>query len=117
MTTKMKAIRLIPSLILAAGILLATYLDKHPLGAQGDLVSAVTMVTALLGADAVDSLFRYGVATVSWATMIMGSGFLLATWIFREAGAMGLLIPSMGAVGWVMLLGKRTPDEKLCKSV
>jgi hypothetical protein len=116
MTTNRVSTRILPNLMIAAGIILATYLDKHPpFPSQGSLVSAITMVSAILGADVLDSLLRYGVATFSWAMTVMGSGFLLAAWLFRSAGAMGLLIPSLGAVAWVVLLGKSKTSQKLCK--
>ena len=103
--SKSKALKLIPNLTIAAGILAATYAGTiGPLGAWRTAVSAPTLASAILGADAVNSLLRFGVMAVSWATVLLSSGFLLAVWLCRESGEMSLLIPSVGAIAWVVLL-------------
>ena len=116
MTTRGK--RLLPHLTIGAGMIVAAAIGTVDLlGEWRTLASAVTLASAILGADAVDSMLRYGVFAVSWGAALLGGGLLLATWICRDSATASLLLPSMGAIACLFLMQRSKGREACCGSL
>ena len=81
------------------------------------VISAMTLVSAILGADVVrlrGEVWR--LSLFSWGSVLLSSGFVLAVWICRETGVASLLIPWCwndrmgGASGQVKMSGRRLAE-------
>ena len=110
-------LKLGPSLLVAAGIIAATLIAVWT-AESGWLVLAGPLFLALaaVGADMWTSRLRGRAAGPSWAALLLGASFLLASWIvaLRDPSLVKMLIPVVGAGGWVTLLGR---PEGRCRAL
>ena len=96
---------LIPSLIIAGGIILATYVSRsgHPTGWKIPAATAL-MAFSLIGADALQAFLLGGRVAVSLSSVLLGSGFVLAGIICREPALTSELITTLAGIGWVLFI-------------
>ncbi len=108
-----------PSLIVGAGILVATFVAAHA-GESGGWVLAGPLLLALtvVSADVLDSRLHGESSGASAATLIVTAAFLVASLIVmsRDPNIVKTLIPIMGAAGWVALLRPQRPRTP-CKGI
>lgn len=94
-----------PSLVLAAGIIGSAFIAPRAAGARGwVLAGPLLLALAVVGADAWASRRRGGPARPSWAAVILGGSFLLASLILGDPGLVRTSLPVLGTVAWVTLL-------------
>jgi len=94
-----------PSLMIAAGIIGSTFIAVRAAGAGGwVLAGPLLLALAVVGADTWASRRRGGPARPSWAAVILGSAFLLASLIVGDPGLVRESLPVLGSVAWVTLL-------------
>jgi hypothetical protein len=101
----MRKLRLAPSLLLAAGILISTYLAVHALPAS-TLVAPLLLALSVIAASVVDAALRGQRARPSAAALIVALA-IPAAWLFmdgNEPRVLTAMLPSLGAVGWAALL-------------
>lgn len=95
-----------PSLLAAAGIVGSTLIAVRVAGSGGWFLAApLLLALTVVGADAWRSRRRGGPASPSWAALILGGSFLLASLIigFRDPRLAGALLAISGSAGWVTL--------------
>jgi uncharacterized membrane protein YwaF len=106
------------SLLVAAGIILATFVAKRVDG-SGFVVLAAPLMMALtvVGADMLNSRLRGGSPRPSWGALIMGAAVLLSSWILitRDPGLVKTMLPLTGTTSWVVLLSRAEDRRKICK--
>ena len=96
---------LTPSLLMAAGILLSTYVAGIT-AKSGLLILAAPLLLsiAILAADVLSSRLRGKSSGPSMVALLLAASFLLASLIVIHNPAMvKMLIPLNGAAGWVSL--------------
>jgi hypothetical protein len=101
----MRKLPLAASLILAAGILLSTYLAVRALPAS-TMAAPVLLALAVIGASTVDAAYRRQRALPSAAALIVALA-IPAAWLFMDGSeprVMAAMLPSFGAAGWAALL-------------
>jgi len=98
---------LAPSLIVAAGILVATFVAVHAGESMGwVLAGPLLLAFAVVGADALDARLHGQSGGASAAALIVAAAILLASVIvmLREPELVKTLVTTLGATGWVALL-------------
>lgn len=98
-------LNLTPSLLMAAGILLSTYVAKLTVK-SGLLVLVAPLLLSLtiLAADILCSRLRGKPSGPSLAAQLLAGSFLMASLIvIRDPAMVKILIPINGAAGWVAL--------------
>ncbi|HEY2291800.1 MAG TPA: hypothetical protein VGM86_13960 [Thermoanaerobaculia bacterium] len=94
-----------PSLTVAAGIIGSTLIAVRASGSGGWLLAGpLLLALAVVGADAWASRRRGGPSRPSWAAMILGGSFLVASLILGDPGLVRASLPGLGTVAWVTLL-------------
>ena len=96
-----------PSLVVGAGIILATLAAvRGPGSGWSALAGPLVLTLAVVTADIMNSRLRRGSSWPSGAALILGAGFVLAASIAapRDPGLVATLIPIVGASAWVTLL-------------
>jgi hypothetical protein len=94
-----------PSLMVAAGIVGSAFIAVRTAGVGGwVLAGPLLLALAVVGADAWASRRRGGPARPSWAAVILGSSFLLASLILGDPRLVRESLPVLGSVAWVTLL-------------
>jgi hypothetical protein len=100
-------LRLTPSLLVAAAMILATLIAV--LAAKSALLllaAPLFLVLAIMAADALASRLRGQSSRPSSAALILGATFLLASLIvtLRQPSMLPALIPVLGVTAWVAIL-------------
>lgn len=100
----MKLRPLYPALLLAAGVLLASFLAVQH-SSLLVLAAPLSLAASVLAADALNSRLRYGRARLSPAALILASAFLLASLLVgtQDLALLKQLIPLLGASAAVSL--------------
>jgi hypothetical protein len=110
---------LTPSLLVAAGIIVAAFVAKRAGGSELVLLAAPLMLAlTVVGADVLNSRLRGGSPRPSWGALIMGAAVLLSSWILmtRDPGLVKTLLPLTGTTSWVVLFTRAEDQRKICKS-
>jgi hypothetical protein len=111
-------LNLTPSLVMAAGIIVSTYI-AGPIAKSGWLVLAALLLLLLsvLGADVLGARLRGESSGPSPIALLSAGSFLLAGLIvaFRDPSLVRTLIPVIGATGWVSLL-RPNRQRKTCRT-
>ena len=110
----MRKLRFAPSLLLAVGILISTYLAVHTLPAS-TLAAPVLLALTVIGASMVDAAARGQRARPSVAALIVALA-IPAAWLFMDGAeprVLSAMLPSLGAAGWVALL-PTSPRRSRC---
>jgi hypothetical protein len=99
---------LVPSLIVGAGILVATFVGVHASGGWV-LAGPLLLTLALISADVLDSRLHGASLGPSAAALIVAVALLAASLIVmsRDPALVKTLVPIIGAAGWVPLLRPR----------
>jgi hypothetical protein len=112
-------LNLTPSLLIAAGILVSTYVAGL-FAKSGWLVLAAPLLLSLtiLAADVLSSRLRGKQSGPSLVALLFAGSILLASMIvtLRDPGLVKTLIPIIGATGWVSLL-QPNKQRKTCRTV
>lgn len=109
---------LLPALLVASGIVLATLLAVH---AQGSLwlalAAALLLTLVVLAADALEAWIQEGKPRVSAPAWILGASFLLAGVLVgvQDPGKVKTLMPLLGTVSWVVLLTRVEEQRRACR--
>ncbi len=107
---------LIPSLILATGVILATYVSRSAHATVWKIpAAAALMALAVIGADALHALLLGGRCAVSLASVLLGSGFVLAGLICRVPALTSQLIIALAGIGWVLFLSPARVRNTPCR--
>ncbi len=94
-----------PSLMVAAGIIASTFIAVRAGGAGGwFLAGPLFLALVVVGADAWVSRRRGGPARPSWAAVILGGSFLLASLILGDPRLVKDSLPVLGPLAWITLL-------------
>jgi hypothetical protein len=112
---------LTPSLLVAVGIVLATFIAVRT-AESGWLVLAGPLCLALsvVSADVVASRLRgKGSSGPSWPALLLGGSFLVAGWIvaLRDPSLVKTLIPTLGVTAWATLLMRPENRRKACRGL
>lgn len=110
----MRELRIAPNLLLAAGILLSTYLAMHTLQAS-TLAAPLLLALTVLGASVLDAAARGQRARPSIAALIV-TLIIPAAWLFMdgcEPRVLAAMLPSFGMAGWAALL-PASPKRTRC---
>jgi hypothetical protein len=108
---------LVPSVIMAAGIVLATLVAGLTAGsATRVLLGPVLLAVAVLGADLVESRLSGVTDRRPWAALVFAASFLLAGLIIaqRDPGLVQTFIPSIGVASWATLLLRPSRRRATC---
>jgi hypothetical protein len=109
-----------PSLLVGAGIILATLIAALA-AKSGWLVMAapLTLALAVVGADVLDSGLRRESPVPSPAALILGGAVLLAGLIVsvRDPNLVRTLISLVGAGAWVTLLRRPGRGRQMCRGL
>jgi hypothetical protein len=112
-------LNLTPSMLMAAGILLSTYVAGL-IAKSGWLVLAAPLLLSLvvLAADVLISRLRGKPSGPSIVALLFAGSILLASMIvtLHDPGLVKTLIPVIGATGWVTLL-QPNKQRKTCRTV
>jgi hypothetical protein len=111
---------LVPSLIVAAGIIVATLVAVRA-GLSGWLVMAgpVLLALSVVGASALDSWLRGASLAPSWAALILAGSCVLAALLVgsRDPGLVKTLMPILGVSGWIALPSRSESQRNPCTAV
>ena len=108
-----------PSLTLAVGIVGSAFIAKRTAGSGAWLLAGpLLLALAVVGADAWASRWRGGPARPSWAAVILGGSFLLASLTvgLRDPGLVRESLPVLGAIGWAALFWESGSRGRTCGS-
>lgn len=107
-----------PSLVVAAGIVAATFVAVLA-AKSGWLVMAGPLLLglAVVSADVLGSRLRGESAVPSWPALLLGATFLVAGVIvtLREPSLVKTLIPTIGSSAWVLFLSRPDGGRKACR--
>jgi hypothetical protein len=109
-----RELRLAPSLLLAAGILISTYLAVHALPAS-TLAAPLLLAMTVIGASVVDAAARDRRVRPSIVALIVAL-IIPAAWLFMdgcEPRVLAAMLPSFGMAGWAALL-PASPRRTCC---
>jgi len=107
-----------PSLLMGAGIVVATLLTV--LAAESGwlvLAGPLFLALAVVSADVLGARGRGESAGPPWAALLLAGALLLAAWTvsLRDPGLVKTLIPGMGVASWVTLLLRPNGRRKTCR--
>lgn len=108
-----------PSLVLAAGIIGSALIAKQTAGPGAWLLAGpLFLALAVVGADAWASQWRGGPARPSWAAVILGGSFLLASLIegLRDPALVRESLPVLGSTAWITLFSRSASRSRACGS-
>ena len=109
-----------PSLLVAAGIVAATFVAVLA-AKSGWLVLAGPLLLALtvVGADVLGSRLRGKSSRPSWTALLLGGSFLLAGVIvaLRDPSLVKTLIPVIGVTTWPALMLRPGGPRKPCRGL
>ena len=104
---------LTPSLLIAVGVIISTYIAVHTAKSEWLVLAAPLLLSlAILGADVWNSRLRGKPAGPSQAALFLAGAFLLAcvSVTLTDPGMVKTLIPILGAASWVSL--QRPKDQR-----
>jgi hypothetical protein len=118
--TRKSWLALSPSLLLAVGMVGATFIAGRTAHAgwwvlSGPLLLALTVV----GADVLSRRLRGRSPGPSATALILGSALFVAGWIvaLRDPGLVKTLIPDLGVAAWIVVLLPSKGGRKPCREV
>ena len=106
-----------PSLLIGTGIVVATLVAVLSAGSGWLVLAAPLVLTlAVVGAGMMSARLGGESWTPSWAALILGGSFLLASWIvaLRDPSLVGTLLPVFGAASWLALLPRLEAPRRSC---
>jgi uncharacterized protein YqgC (DUF456 family) len=116
--TKKYWLSLTPSLLIAVGIIAASYVAVHTAKSEWMVLAApLVLSSAILGADVWASRLRGKIAGPSPASLFLAGSFLVAcvSVTLTDPGIVKTLIPILGAASWVTL--PRPKDQRnICRN-
>ncbi len=109
---------LAPSVLMGAGIILATLIARSAGSSSMLLAAPLLLACALVLADALSSRLRGEASAPSLAAWILGGALMLASLILtlRDPRLVGTLIPIIGSSHWIVLLLRHQKQRSACRA-